>query len=670
MRRRVIHPAVAVVALLGACGQAERNAGGREIPAEPAGGGGRGAPGGVSEEGGVAGEVTSPENGAGGESSEPEADAGGASAGTGSAGAGGNGSTPEQDPCELPCPSQGPCFSAHRDAACDCVHEPLDDDTACDDGDACTEGDTCQAAACVGVPRTQSAGLRGELTSFGAAPRMEAWPYWLQGSAAFLDDERLVFLERGNYEQSRIHLVEVDGDGLTRVDEATTQVSYFADLASAGWLDSWYRPTTHVVALSETRFVVLGAQRYAWGLGQHGMEVFDAEGETLTSRGYVAFPPAQEEMLTVVGVAARDETLWLCGHYDGIGIPTVRAYTLVQGGGGELEFVETDRLDSGAGGCAALALSDDGDTLFAGAHGGIRVFDVSDREFLDEQSPIVLEDRYIEDVQVSAEHLVALSASLDVEQTQDGVLVLSSNDHSLLYNLELDDPNALPFGVALSEQRLFVEWRLPGQEDVSQPNFVVTLHELDSGEAAPSAEWTMRENCCGAEFFGPVRATARGDLAVLQPWRRVVRAAAGGDELSAVSGPEHGSFRTVLRGGANVVTAAGPYSSHRVDISDPDAPVIVSGSTNLPASSADLQLVVPSPGAPPELVNPRGQYLQPRLQREEREHFSIFDGSSVPFQPLGSFWIDSPYEFDWDGPAFDVGGGMLFQVASDESALR
>lgn len=553
--------------------------------------------------------------------------------------AGGSAGIPTQDGGG-PCVSPGPCLIAERNWNGSCVPRALDDGTPCEDGDACTDNDRCQGGVCIGSAIKQQPSLRGEVQAFGASPGMNRWN---EGVAAFMSPGRLVFLESKSYTDSVISLVQVDGQGLTRLATATSQTGYFYDI---NWV---YRPETHIVPLTPTDFVVVDGHDAFWGTPRN-IEIFEIVNDTLVSHGFTRMP---DDGPLVFGAAGRQDTLWVCGPGE---LDTYDFDT------GSKQLKLAARLALGAGeGCNALALSPDARTLFM-ATKGARVIDVSGDpkpgDAANNQVPeicpagtqprdpastvpetcAVLSAYTLSDVQVSADHLAALTT--DNVGDMGSALVVSTHDSNVVKIMQQDAlSDAAPIALGLAENRLFVEWWRPYTSS-GWPSTNVAIHPLDTDSTKPLAELAVRDDCCGGEPWTLLSFVANGNLAVLQPWRRVVRFDEAIQELGFVTGTEHGSLKTLVPSTPTEVVAVGPYESHWIDISAPDSPRIVSGGMNLSPGSADFQLLTPNLGVPPALANTPPGHLTRLTQKSPRERFSILDTSAAPRAiEIGSFWI-------------------------------
>jgi hypothetical protein len=556
--------------------------------------------------------------------------------------------------CRLsPCDDPGPCMVAERNADHVCVSRKLDDGTRCEDRDACTAADHCEAGACVGTATQGDARLRGEVTSFGAAPEIDSW---MAGPATFVGPDRLVFLESTTFTQSRLSLVRVDRT-LTRLATAVTQAGYHYNI---GWI---YRPTTHVMALTETAFAVIDGAGPEWP--SSGIELFEIVDDALVSRGVTQMP---DDSAPAFAVTARKDTLWVCGPRGTIAAPfEIQTYT----------FDDTaQRLTlagrAGVRGCNGLAISADGETLFV-AGNGVLAMDVSSNPIPGHADNVrrpticppgpsapscqLWPGLQINQIEVNQDYL-AVTTTDNVGDLGE-VRIASARDASTVRVIDPATPYAGPLGIALTGHQVFIEW-WQWDQTLIWPTLEVAVHPLDATTTEPIARMPIREACCGRESFTLLSFAARGDLAVLQPWRRVVRFDEQAHQLTPVTGTEHGSLDAIAGAGPGTVSTLGPYASHRVDISDPDHPEIVAGGMTLSAKTADFQLVRDRPGGRLRLVTSSTSMFFPLAQRSARERFSLYDAApGAEPTSIGSFWIQGEHD---QKTLLGAGGGQLFQL--------
>src|SRR6185295_9141503 len=257
---------------------------------------------------------------------------------------------------------------------------------------------------------------------------------------------------------------------------------------------------------------------------------------------------------------------------------------------------------AGVSSCNGLAISPDGATLFVAAR-GVVAMDVSSnpipghpdnarRPAICPQGPsapscVLWPELRINQVQVNQDYL-AITTTDNVGDLGD-VRIASTRDASTVRVIDRAAiPYAGPLGIALAGHRLFVEW-WRWDPTVMWPTLEVAVHPLDAATTEPLARMPIRQACCGRESFTLLSFAAREDLAVLQPWRRVVRFDEQDHQLTPVTGIEHGSLDAIASTELGTVSTLGPYASHRVDISDIDHPKIVAGGMSLSTTSADLQ---------------------------------------------------------------------------------
>ncbi len=559
----------------------------------------------------------------------------------------------------LPCTDPGPCLVAERDENGDCVVHDADDGAPCEDGNACTVDDRCQGGVCSGDAIKQQPSLRGEVQTFGASPGMTSWT---EGSAAFMSDDRLVFLESKSFTSSALGLVQVDSQGLNLLSTATSDAAYFYDI---GWV---YRPLTHIVPLTKTDFAVVDGHDTSWTTPRN-IEIFEIDGDELVSHGVTAMP---DDGPLAYGAAGREDTLWVCGPGE------LETYAF-DATSKQLKLAERFALPPGEG-CNALALAADGQTLFM-ATKGVRVVDVSgdprpsdpandqvpeicpagtqprDPSSTAPETCTVLPSFTLSDVQVNEDYLAALST--DNVGDWGSALAVSMHDSTVIQAMDQETlPIAGPIGIALSGDRLFVEWSGRYSSDADWSSVHLALHPLGADSTLPLAHLPIRDDCCGGGAWTLLSFVARGDFAVAQPWRRVAHFDPANQELAFVTGTAHGSLKALVPSSDTEVVAVGPIESHWIDLSDPDAPQIISGGMNLSPATGDFQLLTPGLGVAPRLANTPSGILERLEQKSPHERFSILDTSQAPqAAELGSFWIEGE-----SGDLIAASHGQVFQL--------
>jgi hypothetical protein len=484
--------------------------------------------------------------------------------------------------------------------------------------------------------------LISQLTTYGAEPEPRQW---LEGSAAFVAEDRVVFLESTRHTSSRAVLVQLGPTSLTRLGEAETRVAYSTHRKEPP--QGFEKANTRIVALNETHFAVVGSHLV---LQAAGIEVFEITSNELVSRGFTELPLGEPGIIAF-GATARSDALWICGMLAS-GKAVVRSFRLNAAG-----WTYTQAGEFPVQQCNGLALDPGGQSLFI-AGSGVQSFDVRAPEQL---VPVAhaLADQQIEDVQVNEEYVAALRV-----EPHDGfgeALVLrveELRDAGPVPLLRLAPPpgtSGAPIGIALNGNRLLAEWMTIGGD----PTFVATAHALDRDGAPALAQWSFRQACCGGERSTFVTPVARGNFSVLQPWRRVLRLDEGAGRFTAITGTAHGSMRSVVSVNESTLVTLGPYSSHRIDLTDPKAPRVSSGGMNLPVGTADHQLVITGSEAAPQLVTTVAGPFDALVQNSEDTLFTMLDVSVSPPRTLGSFFVRGAYA------RLGMGAGYLFQVLPD-----
>lgn len=551
----------------------------------------------------------------------------------------------------LPCRPR-PCNEVTRDANGTCVHTPADEGLACDDGDACTAGDVCVAGACTGAPRASQATVLGRATSYGAEPTKD----WIDGAAAFLADDRVVFLESTSLTSSALSLVRVSPDGLERLDEVDSAVGF--NIRSSAFRFWFTEPTTFLLPTGDAHFVVIGSRPDV----NAGIERFTAEGDTLRSLGHTRLPTAYdepEEPLWLRGAVARKDAVFVCGDANVSAQQRLRAYTLDEA---TSTYTKSADIVVPTGGCTELALSPDGDTLFVGANGGYRVYDVSDPTVFSvpaEGHVVFLPDLFVEDIRADESYVVARTAKPVGELADVHVFRRDGTPLGPIAPPADATDRAVPFGVAVTSGHAYVHWYEP---PAANGRLFVARHALATPALRPRSSRTFLETCCVASSVYP---TARGDVTVLQPWRRVL-VHDGVDGFDVRTGAEHGALRTILpaRAGADEVLAMGPFSYHRVDVRDPAAPIITAGGMSSPLSTTASVIATDGLGGRTWLIDPRPDFLQP-LEQRATQTFTLLDTHTTPPTHVGAGQLEVEQR-----AALAYGGDALFQVEVVDAGAR
>lgn len=533
----------------------------------------------------------------------------------------------------VPCPAKA-CQRATRDPHGQCVYVPTSDGQPCDDGQACTAGDTCAAGECVGTPRASTLAITDVRTRYGAEPHTGAAPTSAatEGLAAFLADDRIVFLESTSLSSSVVSVVDVVGDALVRVGSAPSRVAYNYDIRSVAY---WgYEPTTHLVPLTATRFAVVGS-----GYGSSGVEVFELQGTALVPIGFTRLPvrydPGPEDGLIIRGAAGRAGALFLCG--DASRGRRLRAYTL---DAPTATYTKVADIATPSGGCNELALDPTGTRLFLAANGGYRVYDVTDPAVFavpasPEQHVVLIPDHFVEDVDVSTTHVAALTARVAGELAS---VALFSRDGVAMGPVSPATAGAVPFGMALTDEALFVAWR---EGTYASPSFVARAHDLAASGAPGLASRTLGEGCCGA-IETAVTPSARGRRLVAQPTRHVLALVPDGDALRSVTGLEHGATPHVLRTSHDgALLALGATSAHRVELGE-TGPSFTAGGMILPASSPTDRIVWTPDHVAPRFFPSASRSIFDPLEQEGVLRVELLDASTFPPTRSGLGVIAAP----------------------------
>lgn len=509
---------------------------------------------------------------------------------------------------ETPCPEIA-CNTATRDASGVCVYTAAFEREACDDGNACTSTDVCVAGTCTGAPITQPSAVRGSVTTFGGEPAYS----FMEGTVAFVADERLVFLESDSMSRGRLSLVAASATGLTRLATATTRVAYrYHSRSVIYWGEE---DATFIVPLDAHRFAVVGSGPFT----PSGIEVWSHEGDTLVSLGFTRLAlatdrPAADAWITSRGAAGRGDVLYVCGDTN-FG-RRLRAYVLGEDG----TYTKVTDLATPSGGCNELALSPDGTRLYVAAVGGYRIYDVTTPATFAVPSTgphvVLTPQRFVEDIEVGPAHVVVHTAREVGEIADAEVLDLAGTSLGTIPRPRAEGPRATPYGIAIAGDRLVVTWLTSAERRYS-----VATHALSEEGFPLIAEHTVRE---GSLFdrSTAVAPVARGDFAVARPY--MLGFHLGETSLTPLTGMHHGSMRNVVARGEHEAMAFGLLSAHRVDLTDPDAPLLLESGMRLAPKVADFLL------ADTGLFEPRTRGWDSVEHRADEEPVTLVDVSSFP----------------------------------------
>ncbi|WP_375760968.1 hypothetical protein [Corallococcus exercitus] len=515
-----------------------------------------------------------------GDPPEERPDAGGPDAGLVDAGSGDAGHPPPDggtSPDDAgTCGDDDPCTVEQRDESGRCVVTPAPEGTACDDGDACTAQDQCVSGVCGGSPTTSAPMTYGTAWSHGASPA-ERSTAPLEGLAEFVSDDRLLFGDRLGGSGLSVSLVRVTADGLERLDQAALDIRVDRFFGATDWSD---RMLTFFVTLGPDRVLVVGSRQR--------LELLGLEGDRLTS---LARLPLHPNSNSILGGAGRGTHFWLCNGSAATPYRIDPGNVLVADDAHNLQLPGT---------CNSMSMSPDGNTLWVGTTRGLVPVDVTQPE-APVLKPTLLTGLSFFQARADSTYVVAHEL---LRYGQMGrILVYRQSDLTSTGTptpvksfLPVEETTRWerPVGFVLFQDDLLVEWvRLTGPTRA----YVVERHALNaSGVSSVVATLPLRQSEEVGLTLSPFQLTGRGRHAVLQPWRRVV-GLEGTDALRFRTGVHHGSFERVQAAPDGSLLAVGPFGSHRVSVSDPAAPTVVSGGATLPADTQRLRLAPARPGA-------------------------------------------------------------------------
>ncbi len=481
------------------------------------------------------------------------------------------------------CHDDDPCTVEQLDESGHCVYPAAPDGTGCDDGEQCTSGDRCVGGACRGEPLSRPAATFGTLWSHGAAPVEQGGPP-LAGLAESVSDDRILFGERLGGSGLSVSLVRVSPEGLVRLDQRTLDLYVERFLGSWDWSD---RFTTFFVPLGPDRVVVVGTRQR--------LELLGLEGDRLTTLSRYALPSNSDSILSGAG---RGDRFWTCAGY------VVTAWRVGADHSLSQDAVHNFQLPGGT--CRSLALSPDGNTLWAATSLGLVPVDVSSPS-----GPVVgtalFTTQAFFHVQARGAFVVAHEllrygelGRIFVYRAADLARTGTPSPVKTFAPMEGVGRWERPLGFVLLDGELLIEWfRLGG----SLRSYTVERHTLTAEGVSPVVgSILLREGEEVGLHLSPLVLTGAGRHAVLQPWRRVLTLGDSG-AMHFQTGVHHGALVRVRAAADGTVQAVGPFESHRVDLSNPEQPLLAAGGMLLPADTRRLRLAPPVSGPGPlELV--------------------------------------------------------------------
>ena len=536
------------------------------------------------------------------------------------------------------CHDGNPCTAERLDESGRCVYPAAPDGTGCDDGEQCTAADRCVSGTCRGEPLSRPAATFGTLWSHGADPVEQGGPP-MEGLAESVSDDRILFGERLSGGGLSVSLVRVAPEGLVRLDQRTLDLHVERYLGSWDWSD---RFTTFFVPLGPDRVVIVGTRQR--------LELLGLEGDRLTSLSRYALHPTGDSIITGAG---RGDRFWTCTGFEVTGWRVGADHALSQ------DPASSFQLPGGT--CRALALSPDGNTLWAATSVGLVPVDVSSASGAVVGTALFKTQAFFH-VQARGAFVVAHEllrygelGRIFVYRAADLSGTGTPSPVKTFAPLEGAGRWERPLGFVMLDGELLVEWfRLSGPLRA----YTVERHTLTAGGVSPvTGSLALREGEEVGLHLSPLMLTGAGRHAVLQPWRRVLTLEDAG-AMRFRTGVHHGALERVRAAADGTLQAVGPFESHRVDLSDPEHPLLTTGGMLLPADTRRLRLAPPVSGPGPlELltVPARGSNVH---QEEGTAVLSCLrPGAGALLEPAGQVGLPA-------GPAALASAkGQLFQFA-------
>ncbi|NMO19987.1 hypothetical protein HPC49_20710 [Pyxidicoccus fallax] len=535
------------------------------------------------------------------------------------------------------CHDDDPC-TAERWESGQCVYPAAPDGTGCDDREACTAGDRCVSGVCRGEPSSRPAETFGTLWSHGAAPVEQGGPP-LKGLAESVSDDRILFGEPLGGTGLSVSLVRVGPQGLERLDQRVLDLYAERFLGSWDWSD---RFTTFFVPLGPDRVVVVGTRQR--------LELLGLEGDRLTSLSRYALHPSSDSIVSGVG---RGDRFWTCSGY------AVTAWRVGADHALSEESGHSFQLPGGT--CRSLALSPDGNLLWAATSLGLVPVEVSSPS-----GPVIRTSRFTSQAffHVRARGAFVVAHELLRYGELGRIFVYRAADLTgtgtpspVETFAPMEGPGLWerPLGFVLLDGELLVEWfRLKG----TLRSYTMERHSLTSGGVSPVVgRLLLREGEEVGLHLSPLLLTGAGRHAVPQPWRRVLTLEDSG-AMRFQTGLHHGALERVRAAADGTVLAMGPFESHRVDVSNPEQPALTTGGMVLPPETRRLRLAPSASGSGAlELVTLPARGSNVHQEDGTAVLSCLRPGAGVLLEPAGQVSLAG-------GPAaLAFAQGQLFQVS-------
>lgn len=456
------------------------------------------------------------------------------------------------------CVPHGSCRAVRYIEGEGCVETVLPDGAACNDGHVCTGDDHCASGECVGTKVASEAREDAVIHGFGGYSEVDGEDSQ-HGLVVPLSEQQLVFADRTVTDAAALTLVNVtEGGALEAVDRYVSSITIERN-SIASWVFAAQTRAT-LTSLTPTRFVFAG---------RSGSQVFDVVANRLVTPG--VDPVLRTYPLATVG---RGNQYWTCDEggiyaFSVEGTPPVSRVTGKYIGGY----------------CRALALSDDGHTLFAGTdRNGLHQLKITETGGLELVQSYLVGTAHFNlaiqgDVLIAKEMYSPMGRGpLKSYRWTNGMELLGQY---------LDPLNEL-LGFAVTGSQVFAERLVPGVGD----EYELLLQGLDPQTLTPTG---TEQRFYGravdvSEYYKVIQPVGGFGLLVSQPLRRVFRVGANGEEFAPLTGAHQGFFESVYGVDKTHAVALDAHGRHDIDLTDPGSPRIVS--TVVAPSTQPARLVI------------------------------------------------------------------------------
>lgn len=463
------------------------------------------------------------------------------------------------------CDDHDPCTLDIVDERCVCTHQAAGNGATCDDGEVCTSNDTCQSGKCQGTAIQSTPAIVGQLRSYGYAPG-------LQTLVAFPSEQRAVFAQG-----RRLTLVGLDSDQATILHDIAMGPTVTADAIGAMvWVN---RPRTFLIPMLDHHLAIASVDR--------GIDLFDLSGDRLTPTERYGFGAGLWQIKAATGRGSR---LYACTAHE-LEAWSVDAATNLLTRTSKLALPEQHA-------CLGLSLSPDGAALYAATDSGLVRVGISPTDGAMALAPsIAREGNLVADVDVNEDY-VAIYEIRNVTSGHGDVVVLSAQSSEVVATISADlRPGGIsPTGFSLIDgKRLLVQLSSADPTSDSYRSNAVTL-QLHSDRSPTELHRIVTFDAHQSPYRDPsFHTVAKGTRAVLEPMHQLVRIDPSSGVMTTIAAPNQGSFERVRAANDHTLHVYGPGSTHRVDVSDPTAPRLVSGGLVSPLTLEWLRFDVTAP---------------------------------------------------------------------------